>query len=159
MRQIEVTVNGKREKVEVRWSETLLEMIRERLHLTGAKEGCGMGECGACTVMMDGVTVNSCLILAVETDGKSIVTVEGVGSKEKLHPVQEAFVKHGGMQCGFCTPGMIVSGTYLLTKNPQPTEEQIREGIAGNFCRCTGYTKIIESIDAAAVMMRERGES
>ena len=118
-----------------------------------------MGECGACTVMMDGVTVNSCLILAVETDGKSIVTVEGVGSKEKLHPVQEAFVKHGGMQCGFCTPGMIVSGTYLLTKNPQPTEEQIREGIAGNFCRCTGYTKIIESIDAAAVMMRERGES
>ena len=159
MRQIEVTVNGKREKVEVRWSETLLEMIRERLHLTGAKEGCGIGECGACTVMMDGVTVNSCLILAVETDGKSIVTVEGVGSKEKLHPVQEAFVKHGGMQCGFCTPGMIVSGTYLLTKNPQPTEEQIREGIAGNFCRCTGYTKIIESIDAAAVMMRERGES
>ena len=159
MRQIEVTVNGKREKVEVRSSETLLEMIRERLHLTGAKEGCGMGECGACTIIMDGVTVNSCLILAVEADGKSIVTVEGVGSKEKLHAVQEAFVKHGGMQCGFCTPGMIISGTYLLTKHPLPTEEQIREGIAGNFCRCTGYTKIIESIDAAAVMMSERGES
>lgn len=159
MRQIDVTVNGKQETIEVQPWETLLEMIRERLHLTGSKEGCGMGECGACTVIMDGVTVNSCLILAVEADGKSIVTVEGVGSKEKLHPVQEAFVEHGGMQCGFCTPGMIVSGTYLLKKNPRPTEEQIREGIAGNFCRCTGYTKIIESIDAAAKKMSEGGES
>lgn len=159
MRQIEVTVNGKRETIEVQPSETLLEMIRERLHLTGAKEGCGMGECGACTVIMDGVTVNSCLILAVEAHGKSIVTVEGVGSKEKLHPIQEAFVEHGGMQCGFCTPGMIVSGTYLLKRYPQPTDEQIREGIAGNFCRCTGYTKIIESIDAAAKKMTEGGES
>jgi len=159
MRQIEVTVNGKQEKIEVRPSETLLEMIREKLHLTGAKEGCGMGECGACTVIMNGVTVNSCLVLAVEADGKSIVTVEGVGSKEKLHPVQQAFVEHSGMQCGFCTPGMIVSGTYLLKKHPQPTEQQIREGIAGNFCRCTGYTKIIESIGAAAGNMSEGGES
>jgi carbon-monoxide dehydrogenase small subunit len=159
MKQIEVTVNGKLEKIAVRPSETLLEMIRERLHLTGAKEGCGVGECGACTVVMDGLTVNSCLILAVEADGKSVVTVEGVGSREKLHPVQEAFVEHGGMQCGFCTSGMIVSGTYLLTKNPRPTESQIREGIAGNFCRCTGYTKIIESIDAAAGKMTEGGES
>lgn len=157
MRQIKVTVNGKPERIEVRPSETLLEMIREKLHLTGAKEGCGMGECGACTVIMDGVTVNSCLVLAVEADGKSIVTVEGVGSKEKLHPVQEAFVEHSGMQCGFCTPGMIVSGTYLLKKYPRPTEQQIREGIAGNFCRCTGYTKIIESIDAAARKMSGGG--
>lgn len=159
MTQIEVTVNGKQERIEVRPSETLLEMIRERLHLTGTKEGCGMGECGACTVIMDGETVNSCLILAAEVDGKSIVTIEGVGSREKLHPVQEAFVEHGGMQCGFCTPGMIVSGTYLLKKNPRPTEEEIREGLAGNFCRCTGYTKIIESIEAAAETMSKGGES
>ncbi|MBI5248098.1 MAG: (2Fe-2S)-binding protein, partial [Desulfomonile tiedjei] len=114
MKHIECTVNGKSEKLEVASSETLLEMIREKLHLTGTKEGCGMGECGACTVVMDGVTVNSCLVLAAEADGKSIVTIEGIGTAEKLHPVQEAFVKHGGSQCGFCTPGMIVSGTYLL---------------------------------------------
>lgn len=117
-----------------------------------------MGECGACTVIMDGVTVNSCLILAAEADGKSIVTVEGVGSREQLHPVQEAFVTHAGMQCGFCTPGMIVSGTYLLTRNPQPSEDEIRQGLAGNFCRCTGYTKIIESIDAAAKAMSQGEE-
>lgn len=159
MKQIEVTVNGKQETIEVLPSETLLEMIRERLHLTGAKEGCGMGECGACTVIMDGVTVNSCLVLAVEAHGKSIVTVEGVGSADKLHPIQEAFVEHSGMQCGFCTPGMIVSGAYLLKNSPRPTEGQIREGIAGNFCRCTGYTKIIESIDAAARKMAEGGQS
>ncbi len=159
MKQIRFTINGKQESLEVAPSETLLEMIRERLHLTGTKEGCGMGECGACTVIMDGVTVNSCLVLAVEAHGKSIVTVEGVGTKEKLHPIQEAFVKHGGTQCGFCTPGMIVSGTYLLKKYPQPTEEEIREGIAGNFCRCTGYTKIIESIGSAAKIISEGGES
>ncbi len=159
MKQIQVTINGKREKVEVQPSETLLEMIRERLHLTGTKEGCGMGECGACTVIMDGVTVNSCLILAAEADGKSIVTVEGLGSKEKLHPVQEAFVKHGGLQCGFCTPGMVVSATYLLKKYPNPTDEEIREGIAGNFCRCTGYTQIIESVGAAATTISEGGDS
>ncbi len=159
MKQIQVTINGKREKVEVQPSETLLEMIRERLHLTGTKEGCGMGECGACTVIMDGVTVNSCLILAAEADGKSIVTVEGLGSKEKLHPVQEAFVKHGGLQCGFCTPGMVVSATYLLKKYPNPTDEEIREGIAGNFCRCTGYTQIIESVAAAAKTISEGGDS
>ncbi len=159
MKQIEVTINGNLEKVEVQPSETLLEMIRERLHLTGTKEGCGMGECGACTVIMDGVTVNSCLILAAEADGKSIVTVEGLGSKEKLHPVQEAFVKHGGLQCGFCTPGMVVSATYLLKKYPNPTDEEIREGIAGNFCRCTGYTQIIESIEVAAKTISEGGDS
>jgi carbon-monoxide dehydrogenase small subunit len=155
MKHIECTINGKRQRIEVAPSETLLEMIRERLYLTGTKEGCGMGECGACTVMMDGVTVNSCLVLAVEADGKSIVTVEGIGTKEKLHPVQEAFVKHGGLQCGFCTPGIIVSGTYLLKKHPHPSEEEIREGVAGNLCRCTGYTKIIESIAAAAKTMTE----
>lgn len=159
MKHIEFTINGRPEAIEVAPSETLLEMIRERLNLTGTKEGCGMGECGACTVLLDGVTVNSCLVLAAEADGKSIVTIEGVGTREKLHPVQESFVKHGGSQCGFCTPGMVVSGTYLLKRYPNPTEDQIREGIAGNFCRCTGYTKIIESIEAAGRRMSEGGES
>lgn len=159
MKHIECTINGTRESLEVAPSETLLEMIRERLYLTGTKEGCGMGECGACTVIMDGVTVNSCLVLAAEADGKSIVTVEGLGTREKLHPVQEAFVKHGGSQCGFCSPGMIVAGAYLLKKHPNPSEEEIREGIAGNFCRCTGYTKIIESIAAAAKNVSEAGDS
>lgn len=158
MKKIEVIVNGRQEIIEVQPTETLLEMIRERLHLTGTKEGCGMGECGACTVIMDGETVNSCLVLAVEANGKSIVTVEGVGSRDKLHPVQKAFVERGGMQCGFCTPGMIVTAKYLLNKNPHPTEEEIREGLAGNFCRCTGYTKIIESVEAAAEMMSKGGE-
>ena len=157
MTQIEVTVNGKRERIEVQPSETLLDMIRERLHLTGTKEGCGMGECGACTVIMNGETVNSCLVLAVEADGTSIVTVEGVGSRDNLNPVQQAFVEHAGMQCGFCTSGMVVSGTYLLDNNSRPTEDEIRNGLAGNFCRCTGYTKIIESIQAAAEKMNKRG--
>lgn len=159
MKHIECTINGERETIEVAPWETLLEMIRERVHLTGTKEGCGLGECGACTVIMDGLTVNSCLVLAVEADGKSIVTIEGVGTREKLHPVQEAFVTHGGSQCGFCTPGMVVSGTYLLKKYPHPTEDEIREGIAGNFCRCTGYTKIIESLAAAAKTMGEGKDS
>lgn len=158
MKHIECTINGNRESLEVSPSETLLEMIRERLHLTGTKEGCGMGECGACTVIMDEVTVNSCLVLAAEADGRSIVTIEGIGTRETLHPVQESFVKHGGSQCGFCTPGMVVSGTYLLKKHPHPTEDEIREGIAGNFCRCTGYTKIIESIAAAGETMGEPGD-
>jgi len=159
MKRIECTINGKRETIEVDPSETLIEMIRERLHLTGTKEGCGMGECGACTVIMDEVTVNSCIVLAAEADGKSIVTIEGVGTREKLHPVQEAFVKQGGSQCGFCTPGMVVTGTHLLKKTPHPTEEEIREGMAGNFCRCTGYTKIIESIAVAAEMISKGEES
>ncbi|MFH0823516.1 MAG: (2Fe-2S)-binding protein [Pseudomonadota bacterium] len=159
MKQIEFTINGKMETLEVAPSETLLDMIRERLHLTGTKEGCGLGECGACTVIMDGMTVNSCIVLAVEADGRSLVTIEGIGTREKLHPVQESFVKHGGSQCGFCTPGMIMSGAHLLEKHPHPTESEIREGIAGNFCRCTGYTKIIESLAAAADMTAEGGES
>ena len=156
---IELTVNGKREKLEVGPSETLLDALRERLHLTGTKEGCGLGECGACTVILDGVTVNSCLVLAAEAHGRTVLTVEGVGSREKLHPVQEAFVKHGGMQCGFCTSGMILSAKHLLEANPHPSEPEIREGIAGNFCRCTGYTKIIESIQAAASRMGAGGQS
>jgi len=152
---IRVVVNDKSYELRVPPRRTLLEMIREDLKLMGTKEGCGQGECGSCTVTMGGKTVNSCLVLAVEADGQEIVTIEGMADGEKLHPVQEAFVNHAGMQCGFCTPGMIMSAKGLLERNPDPSEKEIREGIAGNFCRCTGYTKIIESIGAAAKAMKE----
>jgi carbon-monoxide dehydrogenase small subunit len=122
--------------------------------LTGAKEGCGEGECGACTVLMDGLTVNACLILAVEANGKQIMTIEGFANGGTLHPIQQAFVDIGGLQCGFCTPGMILSTKALLDKNQDPTDQEIRKGLEGNFCRCTGYTKIIESVKVAAQKMR-----
>lgn len=154
MRKIHFTVNGKPYDIEVKPWNTLLEVIREELQLTGTKEGCGNGECGACTVIMDGKAVNSCLVLAPEADGKDILTIEGLADGDKLDPLQEAFINHGGMQCGFCTPGMIMSAKALLNSNPNPSEEEIREAIAGNFCRCTGYTKIIESISAAAGSMK-----
>jgi len=150
MKQITVTVNGKRYELSVKPWATLLEVIRDDLGLTGTKEGCGLGECGACTVIMDGNTVNSCLVLAPEADGKEITTIEALAQGDKLHQIQEAFMEHGGLQCGFCTPGIIVSTKALLDDNPNPTDEEIRRGIAGNFCRCTGYTKIFESIKAAA---------
>jgi carbon-monoxide dehydrogenase small subunit len=150
MKPIKLTVNGQKYELSVPLHRTLLEVIREELGLTGTKEGCGLGECGACTVIMDGKTVNSCLVLAVEADGKNIITIEGLAKGDKLHPIQKAFIDHGGFQCGFCTPGMIMSAKALLDANPHPTEEEIRQGISGNFCRCTGYTKIIESIKAAA---------
>jgi aerobic-type carbon monoxide dehydrogenase small subunit (CoxS/CutS family) len=151
---IKVKINGKAYELSVPPWRTLLEVIREDLKLTGTKEGCGQGECGSCTVIMGGKTVNSCLVLAMESDGQEIVTIEGLSDGEKLHPVQEAFVEHAGMQCGFCTPGMIMSAKALLDRNPDPGEAEIREGLAGNFCRCTGYTKIIESIGAAAKAMK-----
>ena len=153
-RVIKAKINGKEYELRVPAWRTLLEVIREDLKLTGTKEGCGQGECGSCTVIMGGKTVNSCLVLAMEADGQEILTVEGLADGDTLHPVQEAFVEHAGMQCGFCTPGMIMSGKALLDRNPNPSEEDIREGIAGNFCRCTGYTKIIESIAAAAKAMK-----
>ena len=149
MKQISLTVNGKSYELRVKPWTTLLDVIRDDLGLIGTKEGCGLGECGACTVIMDGKTVNSCLILALEAYGKEIITVEGLAQGDKLHPIQEAFVEYGGLQCGFCTPGMIISAKALLDENPNPTDEEIRRGIAGNFCRCTGYTKIFESIKAA----------
>ena len=151
---IKVKINGKAYELSVPPWRTLLEVIREDLKLTGTKEGCGQGECGSCTVIMGGRTVNSCLVLAMESDGQEIFTIEGLADGEKLHPVQEAFVEHAGMQCGFCTPGMIMSAKAFLDRNPNPSEAEIREGIAGNFCRCTGYTKIIESIGAAAKAMK-----
>jgi carbon-monoxide dehydrogenase small subunit len=154
MKQIEVTVNGILYELSVQPWETLLDVIREHLGLTGTKEGCGLGECGACTVIMDGKTVNSCLVLAFEADSRVITTIEGLANGDELHPIQEAFIKCGGLQCGFCTPGMIMSTKALLEKNPSPDEEEIRKAIAGNFCRCTGYTKIIESVKVAAKNMR-----
>jgi carbon-monoxide dehydrogenase small subunit len=154
MKQIKVTVNGILYELSVQPWETLLDVIREHLGLTGTKEGCGLGECGACTIIMDGKTVNSCLVLAVEADDRVITTIEGLANGDELHPIQEAFVKCGGLQCGFCTPGMIMSTKALLEEKPNPSEEEIRKGIAGNFCRCTGYTKIIESVKVAAKNMQ-----
>jgi carbon-monoxide dehydrogenase small subunit len=153
MKQVGLTVNGTLYELSVQPWEALLEVIRDKLGLTGTKEGCGLGECGACTVIMDGKTVNSCLVLAAEADGKQITTIEGLTDGDKLHPIQEAFIEYGGLQCGFCTPGMIMSAKALLDENPNPSEEEIRRGIAGNLCRCTGYTKIIEAITSAAKNM------
>ncbi|MGB6873904.1 MAG: (2Fe-2S)-binding protein [Dehalococcoidia bacterium] len=154
MKQIKVTVNGILYELSVQPWETLLDVIREHLGLTGTKEGCGLGECGACTIIMDGKTVNSCLVLAVEADNRVITTIEGLANGDELHPIQEAFIKCGGLQCGFCTPGMIMSTKALLENNPSPDEEEIRKAITGNFCRCTGYTKIIESVKVAAKNMQ-----
>jgi carbon-monoxide dehydrogenase small subunit len=150
MKQVRLTVNDTLYEPTIKPWETLIDVLRDNLGLTGTKEGCGLGECGACTVIMDGKAVNSCLVLAAEVDGKQITTIEGLVVEDKLHPVQAAFIEHGGLQCGFCTPGMIMSAKALLDETPNPSEEEIKRGIAGNFCRCTGYTKIIESIKAVA---------
>ena len=144
--QVSLNINGHIETLEIAPHRTLLEVIREDLKLTGTKSGCEDGTCGACTVLLNGVPVRSCLLLATEVQGQEIVTIEGLSDGEKLHPVQEAFVKHGGIQCGFCTPGMILTAKALLDKNPSPTEQEIRQAISGNLCRCTGYTKIVEAI-------------
>ncbi len=157
MKHIRFVINGEQCELAVPPWRTLLEMIREDLKLTGAKEGCGQGECGACTVIMGGEAVNSCLVPAVEADGREIVTVEGLAQAEALHPVQEAFVENAGMQCGFCTPGMIMSAKSLLDENPYPSREEIQGVISGNFCRCTGYIKIVESISAAAQAVKGGG--
>ncbi|MBP1731172.1 MAG: (2Fe-2S)-binding protein [Deltaproteobacteria bacterium] len=150
MIEIHITVNGKPHALSVRPWSTLLEVIREKLGFTGTKEGCGVGECGACTIIMNGKTVNACLVLAAESNGAEITTIEGLADGEKLDPVQEAFYEIGGLQCGFCTPGMILSTKALLAENPNPSDWEIRKGLEGNFCRCTGYTKIFESVREAA---------
>jgi carbon-monoxide dehydrogenase small subunit len=154
MEQIKIMVNGKDYELQVKPWATLLDVIRDDLGLTGTKEGCGEGECGACTVIMDGKAVNSCIMLATEANGKKITTIEGLADGEKLHPIQEAFLEIGGMQCGFCTPGMILSTKILLDANNNPNDEEIRKGLEGNFCRCTGYTKIFESVKVAAQKMK-----
>lgn len=151
---IKFTLNGHRVSAEVESHKMLLEVLREVFELTGPKEGCGQGECGACTVLVDGYNVDSCIYPAFEVDGKEVVTVEGLlGEGNELHPVQKAFVENGGVQCGFCTPGMIMSAVALLNQNEQPSEEEIKRGISGNLCRCTGYVQIVESIKKAGEMM------
>ncbi len=148
--KIELNVNGSSYAFEVEPTMTLLDLIRDKLELTGAKEGCGVGDCGACTVIMNGKAVNSCLVLAINAHGSEIVTIEGLGKGSELDPIQDAFVKYGAIQCGFCTPGMILSAKALLDENPNPTDEEIKLAISGNLCRCTGYTQIIEAVKAAA---------
>ena len=145
-----VTVNGARECLDVCPNMTLLQMLREKLALTGTKNGCEAGECGACTVLVDGEPVNSCMMLAVEADGREVLTVEGLAPEGQLSPLQEAFVEHNAVQCGFCTPGMLMSAHALLERNPNPTEEQIKQALVGNLCRCTGYVRIIRAVRAAA---------
>jgi aerobic carbon-monoxide dehydrogenase small subunit len=148
---IEVTVNDKTQHVEVDTRMVLADMLRDKLRLTGTHIGCGTGSCGACTVMVNGETVKSCCILAVDVDGQKIQTIEGLSTgAHQLHPVQEAFVENQGLQCGYCTPGMILSAVQLLSENPNPSDDEIRHGIAGNLCRCTGYQFIVKSIREAA---------
>jgi carbon-monoxide dehydrogenase small subunit len=150
---VSFTVNGELRNVRVHPMERLLDVLRNELGLTGAKEGCGEGECGSCSVLMDGLLVNSCLVPVAQADGSNVVTIEGIAARSLLHPLQQAFLESGGAQCGICTPGMILAAVHLLEKKPQPTPAEIREGLAGNLCRCTGYTQIFEAV-AKAVQPR-----
>jgi carbon-monoxide dehydrogenase small subunit len=150
MSLVQLTVNGKPQRLHVPPMKRLLDVLREDLHLTGTKEGCGEGECGACAVLLDGVLVNSCLVPALQGNGSRICTIEGVSTEGRLHPIQQCFLERGGAQCGICTPGMILATHHLLDKHPNPTLEQIQEGLAGNLCRCTGYMRIFESVQEAA---------
>lgn len=143
---VEFAVNGKSHKLEVFPMARLLDVLREQLQLTGTKEGCGEGECGACTVIIDGQIANSCLVPMAQVNGTQITTIEGVADGNDLHAVQQAFIEHGGAQCGICTPGMVLAAVDLLKRNPEPSENEIRNGLAGNLCRCTGYMKIFESV-------------
>lgn len=147
MKTIEFNLNGKDIKVDVPEDERLLDMLRDRLMLTGTKEGCGIGECGACTVIVDGEAVNSCLTFAASVDGKSVTTIEGVAQNGELAPIQKSILEHNALQCGFCTPGIVMSIKALLDSNPKPTEEEIKIAISGNLCRCTGYQQILEAVD------------
>jgi carbon-monoxide dehydrogenase small subunit len=147
---VRFTVNGRAAEVAAHPLARLLDVLRDDLGLTGTKEGCGEGECGACSVLLDGKLVNTCLVPVLQADGASLVTIEGLARDGKLHPVQEAFLHEGGAQCGICTPGMVLAAVALLERHPRPTEEQLREGLAGNLCRCTGYTRIFAAVNAAA---------
>lgn len=151
---INVTINGESVEAAVEPNQTLLQFLREDLGLTGTKHGCGLGDCGACTVIMDGKAVNSCLVLAIQAQGKDILTIEGLAVNGQLHPIQQAFVDKGAIQCGFCTPGMILSAKAFLDTNPEPSEHDIRTAISGNLCRCTGYQKIVEAVESAAERLK-----
>lgn len=154
---ISFKVNGGAVEVAVSAEDRLIDVLREGLRLTGTKEGCGIGECGACTVLLDGKPVNSCLVPALQVEGREVETVEGLAKDGRLHPLQEAFIEHTAVQCGFCTPGMLMSAAALLRENPNPTREDIARAISGNLCRCTGYHQIISAIEDAARRMRAQG--
>ena len=156
MAQITVTVNGEMRTASVPPETTLLKLLREEFELTGAKLGCDVGDCGACTVIVDGMSVNSCLMLAGQADGRDVLTIEVLATMERLHPIQKAFEEKGSLQCGFCGPGIIMSAKVLLDENPDPTVHEIRDALAGNLCRCTGYTKMIEAIQEIARGDREQ---
>jgi carbon-monoxide dehydrogenase small subunit len=149
-RIVKLSINRDVYELAISLNRTLLEVLREDLALTGTKESCGQGACGSCTVLLDGLPVRSCLLLAVEAEGREITTIEGLSKGEKLHPVQEAFIEHHAIQCGFCSPGMILTATALLEVNPKPTEDEIRHALSGNICRCTGYAKIIGAVKSLA---------
>ena len=151
--RIKLKVNGQDYELEVESDERLVDVLRERLNLTGAKKGCEVGVCGSCTVIVDNMVVNSCLMLALQADGKSITTIEGIADGANLHPIQKAFVDHGAIQCGFCTPGMVMSVKALLDENKNPSEDEIKRYLVGNLCRCTGYKKIIKAAKSAANSM------
>ena len=151
---VSTTINGDEVEFLCRAEETLLEVLRDSLELTGAKEGCGTGDCGACSVIVDGRLVCSCLVLGAEAEGRRIETIEGLAKGDKLHPLQEKFLEHAALQCGICTPGFLIAAKDLLSRNPDPTEEEIRFGLAGNLCRCTGYDKIVRAVQDAASVMR-----
>ena len=158
MRRIKFKLNGELVEVDVKPNELLLNVLREKFHLTGTKYSCGLGECGACTVLVDGEPVLACLTLAVDVDGKEVVTIEGLAKNGELDPIQRAFAEEGAIQCGFCTPGFIIITKALLSENPNPTEEEIREYIRGNLCRCTGYVNIIKAIKRASEYYRQNSK-
>ena len=148
--KISFVLNGKKKTTDVEPDMRVIDLLREHLHLTGTKEGCGSGECGACAILVDGESRLSCLMLAAQLEGKKITTIEGLSKGRMLHPVQKAFVENGAVQCGFCTPGMVMTSVGILSRNPDPSRDEIREGISGNLCRCTGYQKIVDAIEYAA---------
>ena len=148
--EIEITINGRKRRFDVEPNKLLLNLVRDDLYLTGTKYGCGIGECGACTVHLDGEAVLACMVLAVDADGRSVETIEGVADGNKLDPVQQAYIEEGAIQCGFCTPGFVMSTKALLAENPDPSEAEIREYLKGNYCRCTGYVNIVRAVQSAA---------
>lgn len=159
MKDINLKINGKSYRLSINEDMRLIDVLREELGLLGSKEGCGEGECGACTILMEGRTVNACMVMAFQADEKEIITIEGLSKGEQLHPIQQAFIEIGAVQCGFCTPGMILSAKAILDKDTNPTREMIRQGISGNLCRCTGYTKIVDAIELAGKLLRNGGNN